>query len=298
MATPWVTAGLTIDDVLDQLYAAHSNHKLISPFVYDLIEDNDTPALTAAQKQTLARMIFVKYNDKWTRLWALGEAEYNPLYNNTLTETYTGSETIDTDTTDTGTVSTDRDTTSTGSISKDSDTTSTGTVSIDRDTTDTGTDATQVASTQTNTGTIADNGAGSRNDNIYGFNSSSAVGDTTHSTTDTNTRTNNLTEGLSGTTTETRNLAGTDDSTETRNLAGTEDITETRNLAGTDDSTETRNLAGTEDTDKTKDYTLTRNGMLGTTPQELIEAERTLWDWNIWDTVFKDLDSILTIDVY
>lgn len=44
---------------------------------------------------------------------------------------------------------------------------------------------------------------------------------------------------------------------------------------------------------------LTRKGNIGNiTKQELLEKERDVWEWQIWDVIFKDLDSVLTRSKY
>lgn len=227
MGVPW--ADLNISETLDIMYYAHSGNKIVSPLVNDFITASaqDDKSLTQTYRNTLARLVVVKYNDKWTRLWALGDEEYNPLYSDQVTETETIQGQHSKSGTDTGTVVTDHD--------------------------------------RTDTGTLTDQGTNSDQDNIYGFNSSSAVGANTNS--------------------------GTDNNTETRNLASTDDITETRNLADSETGTEssTRTLTKTG-----------RNGSMvsGTRVQDLITAEREVLQWNFWNVVFADIDEILALDIY
>ena len=45
--------------------------------------------------------------------------------------------------------------------------------------------------------------------------------------------------------------------------------------------------------------TLNRSGNIGvTTTQTMIKQERALWDWNYYNTVFKDIDNLLTLSIY
>ena len=45
--------------------------------------------------------------------------------------------------------------------------------------------------------------------------------------------------------------------------------------------------------------TLNRSGNIGvTTNQTMIKQERALWDWNYYNTVFKDIDNLLTLSIY
>lgn len=47
------------------------------------------------------------------------------------------------------------------------------------------------------------------------------------------------------------------------------------------------------------DTTLTRSGNIGvTTSQQMIQAQRELWYFKIFDIVFKDIDNILTLSIY
>lgn len=227
MGVPW--ADLNISEYLDIMYYAHSANKIVSPIVNDYIEASaqENLSLTQTYRSILARLVILKYNDKWSRLWNLGDEEYNPLYSDVVTETETIQGQHSKSGTDTGTIVTDHD--------------------------------------RTDTGTISDQGTNSDNENVFGFNSSSAVGANTSN--------------------------GTDSNTETRNLSSTDDVTETRNLADSETGTEssTRNL--------------TKNGRVGsmvsgTRVQDLIEAERNVLQWNFWDVVFNDIDQILALDIY
>ncbi len=179
LGVPW--AELDIANYLDIMYYAHSANKIVSPIVSDFVKasNQEDSSLSGTYRNTLARMVAIKYNDKWNRLWELGEEEYDPLYSDHISET----ETI------------------TGQHSKSG--TNTGTLVTDHDRTD--------------TGTITDQGSSSGDANIFGFNSSTSVGANEESATNSNTETRNLagTDDI----TQTRNLAdsetGTDSSTRT-----------------------------------------------------------------------------------
>ncbi len=101
----------------------------------------------------------------------------------------------------------------------------------------------------------------------------------------------NSTDGVtSGTTTN----ASSGSSTTTR--SGTD--TTTFNTADTDTGTQAV-ADGGSDSGSTK-HTLTRHGNIGvTTSQQMIESERAMWIWNFFhDTVFRDLDTTLTLNIY
>lgn len=73
----------------------------------------------------------------------------------------------------------------------------------------------------------------------------------------------------------------------------------------TDDSTITETGETKEVKDKinmnnsTEDRTLTRHGNIGvTTSQQMLQSEIQLWQWTFFNDVFKDIDTILTIQTY
>lgn len=119
--------------------------------------------------------------------------------------------------------------------------------------------------TTTDTGTVTDRNIVSENtdDSIYGFNSDLAVNsDKSHISTD-------------------------DTNTQTRDLNGTS----VRQDSGTDITSKT----GTE----TTEHDVTKEGNIGySTPQKLLREEFQLWARPFFDTVFADIDSLITIRVY
>ena len=65
------------------------------------------------------------------------------------------------------------------------------------------------------------------------------------------------------------------------------------------DETETRNLANSSESDGTQTRELTRSGNIGvTTSQQMIASERELWQWNYFNVVFHDIDSVLCLPIY
>jgi len=128
---------------------------------------------------------------------------------------------------------------------------------------DTGTIGREAANGRTDTGTVGNSGTDNTDNSVYGFNSSSAVNSDASNSTNNN--------------------------TETRNLAINETV----------DETETRNLANTSESDKSETRELTRSGNIGvTTSQQMIESERDLWQWNYFNIVFNDIDSLLCLPIY
>ena len=57
--------------------------------------------------------------------------------------------------------------------------------------------------------------------------------------------------------------------------------------------------AGSEIITIQNERVLTRSGNIGvTTSQQMIQSERDLWQWNFFESVFTDLDYVLTLQIY
>lgn len=64
-------------------------------------------------------------------------------------------------------------------------------------------------------------------------------------------------------------------------------------------TTENETETGTRTERETGTRTLTRSGNIGvTTSQQMLESEIKLWEWNFYETVFKDVDTVLTVPKY
>ena len=170
LAVPWVEDidGSTLDA---EYFYNISGQKTISPLVRRVLGTGTT--LTTEQKTSLATIIFKMFLLNWSKEYATLSLEYNPISNYDMTET----ETVENENS--------REKTNTGTQSNS------GTQSVNTTTT------------------------GSSADNVYGFNSENAVGDKTGTTggtvatsgTDSNTRTDNLSEGETGDSTTERTLS-------------------------------------------------------------------------------------------
>lgn len=80
-------------------------------------------------------------------------------------------------------------------------------------------------------------------------------------------------------------------------------IDESETETGTRTQTETGNRIETETGNRTQTETgnrkLTRSGNIGvTTSQQMLESEINLWQWNFYQTVYRDTDVVLTCPVY
>lgn len=223
LSVPWESE--SIDTELDIMYYSQYGEKTCSPLVTKRL--NTSGALTNAARLSIASAINTLFGYQWSKLYDTLSTQYNPIENYRMTETETIDAHVEGGNTDTGTISRD------ASNSR----TDTGTVTTDKD---------DVIS-----------------NDVYGFNSDSAV--------------------------------SSDGSTISN------DVTETHNLTFGDsvDETETRNLAATSETDTDSERTLTRYGNIGvTTSQQLLQSERDLWMWNFFQSVFDDINSVLTLPVY
>lgn len=259
---PWadlITDGLINQTDLDIGYYSVSANKLASPFILDISNNNDfdssvTP-ITSEVRAKIAGVIYSLFYRKWEHFWNIYTAEYNPINNYDMVET----ESVETSTSDiianTGTVTT----------------------VTDKDVRDTGTVTDVYDDDKTQTGTISDSGSSSSADNLFGFNSSTAVGHDTNSETIDNTRTGNIASTDDSTNTKTNNLTHTDDTTDT----------ETRNLYN--------NASGSREVSKE----INRSGNIGvTTTQRMIESELEVWKWSFFKSIFDDIDSVCCLDIY
>lgn len=269
LEVPWKD---DIDDTaLDlEYYGNISGQKFVSPLLCRILGDNDK--LTSANITTLANVLFAMFGKNWTELYATLSYEYNPISNYDMVETETSSGTTSDTLTHTGT----QNTTHTGTVGMSDTTTHTGT----QNTTHTGTVGTS------DNQTVNGSGTGSTENDVWGFNSSSAIEDNLSETETTNTNT------ATGSSTQTNNLTDA----RTDNLTDTVSSTQTNNLT----DARTDNLTDTGSGTHSDTRTLTRSGNIGvTTSQMMIQSQRDLWLWNfIYNVVFPDVDKVLTISTY
>lgn len=220
-----------VGTILDTEYMYNvSGQKNISPLVRTLLGANNT--LTGADITALSNILVGMFLLNWRKQYATLSMEYNPISNYDMTETETESGNTTGERTNGGTSTNVH----------------------------TGTQTTVDAETASGTA------QGTANNGVYGFNSSTSVGDTDASTNSTNST------QVNGTSTR------------------TDDLTDRR----TDDFTE--NSSGTHSANRR----LTRSGNIGvTTSQQMLESERNLWVWNFfYNVVFPDVDRVLTLSTY
>lgn len=247
-----------------QYHGNISGKKETSPLVDSLIVENN---LTENSKTMLAMSIFSIYSDKWNRLYNILSLKYEPIENYNMTETENTSSTNE---------NTDTITTNTTN-SNDVTETNTGTNTVNDSENTTGKNAI------TDSRTITENSSVTNNNSLYGFNSSTGVN----------------ADSQNGT--ETRNT--TDENTHNDDLKGTrtnersENINTSKVTAQKNDIKDVKD--GTHTENGSQDRTLTRHGNIGvTTSQQMLNSEIELWQWNFFNGVFKDIDTMLTIQTY
>lgn len=318
---PWADEEIAAQ--LDLIYYGNiSGSKLVSPLVERLMTGYK---LSAVETATLAGALMATNGARWSREWATRSAQYDPIENYRMVEEMVDDETV----TEYGRQDTRTDNLAHGETRTDNlahSETRTDNLQHSETRTDnlqhseTRTD--NLAHSETRTDNLSRRKTGTEtstpdvtvteNNDVYGFNSSSAVHDSkrTQSSDGTSTTTYNLTEtdtgtvGTQGSDTGTQSTQGSNtgtvgtqgSNTGTQGISGSD--TGTQSTQGTDTGTQT-NVASGSDT-STRNYQLTRSGNIGvTTSQQMLQSERDLWMWSFfYDVVFPDVDTVLTIPIY
>lgn len=261
-----------------EYYLSHSGEKETSLFYDRLLEHNDE---LYKSQQFCSAIIYAKFKDKWERIYSALNKSYEVTneYERSEEETFSGKDSVSiSETTDkTGSkqmVGTDTTTTTNKNVidtTKDTDNTtnSTETISTDKTVTNTSDD----------------------NNNVYGFNSSTAVGSDTSNSTNTE---HTVGEADKNKTTSTETLDGSEVYKETETLTGEEKLTKN----DTDTTEENEQKTGTNVADKT--HTLGKEISGHNAPvTELLEKEISFRDRQIfYDIVYKDIDSVIALQIY
>ena len=260
---PW-GSDATLAGQLDLVYLGnHSGDKYAAPLLQKDAED-----LTSAYKTQVLSAAYSIYKNKWTKLYQIQSAEYNPIENYSMTETHSGTDTK----TDTPTAWKDTEV-KTPSNWKETKEHKPGLSGYSETETQTPTDW-----EKTTEALNADNKS-TTDTSVYGFNSSDPV---PSAKTETELK-NKSTESQSGTYETEKKVEGCliDETSQTGTF-----------------TTETTK-SGTYKSETVYDTKLTRSGNIGvTTSQQMIQSEIELWQWLFFETVFKDLDQILTLSTY
>ena len=324
---PWTTDATT----LNRLYfGVHSGNKLVAPMIYSML-DKQTGALTSEAINMFANMAYQKYNKRWNALYETITAEYNPIENYNMIE----NETIDRDVSNSGSDTRTDNLTETLTKTGSEAITDSGTETLAKTGTDTnvrtgseqltkagseklqegGTTQTDPSDlTKTTTGTASGNTTTTEhevaafNSNIYQDSSKDTTQQATNLTETSTLSNETITHGK----TETQSFTNRTDTTSYNNLQdqethNTSDTTtfgkvETQtftNRADTTQNTGTQTIQKTDSETEDVERSLNRSGNIGvTTTQQMLQQERELWNYNFFDSVFEDLDKVLTLGVY
>lgn len=339
---------------LDIMFVSNYGNRNPSP-VLETIQEEYGRKLTDGELTVLATLLVEVYGHKWDKLGEIYDIEYDPIHNyldeweDTSDEEreLTGS-TTRTDTTEYGKVDTLSSTRtdnlqSARTIDEGVDQTRTDNLTEleTRNLTngDTRTDNLTQTSTYGKTSTRTDNlsevvdqdgtssNTGSDAENIYGFNSATAVGANTGSNSSSGSSTNDVTKTNTGTQAEalsgsdgvsntgTQSHTGTETGTVTTANTGTERVVTDRDVTDTTRDTGTRQVAQTDtlsgedttereqsvhDTETTgKDRSGRHFGNIGNlTSQKQILEEIALWKWNYVNAILEDVKEFCTLPVY
>lgn len=208
---PW--SSIMAGPQMDTLYFdTHSGERFSSRIITRRVGDDDS--LSSADRKTIATLVYARFGNQWTRLWATMNPTFDPLTNYKMEETVEGTEsstrTPDLTKGDTGTVQT------------------------------TGQDTRTPNLTRNGTGTVKDEGSGTNNNQngIWGFNSSESVPSDMSDgrVTNNNTTTRDLTDTETGTditdhtNTDTYNRSYTETGTDTTAGTSSRKLTRTGNI--------------------------------------------------------------------
>lgn len=263
LSVPWRTNSIDLDL---EYFGNHSGDKIISPLVSKLLVDDK---LTSDSITRLASIIFSLNGDNWSRLYSALQEEYKALQN------YNGDETRTVTTTDTGTDTFSHTSNETNTLNDSSSNTRTGSESLESSGSD----------SLSKTGTVGSQGSNLSDNNVFGFNSSSAVPSDNSNSSNNSTDTYNLSDKTSYGKKDTKVYNNVSDS-------GSHESTNTINNESSD--TETKNLQ------TNTNETFHREGNLGvTTSQQMLESEFELrMNYRFFDVVFADVDKTLALQLY
>lgn len=236
---------------LDVLFLSNWSMRTAAPLLNVLHDDDDSTMLTATELENLAGIVNGMYKHKWDKMMAVAELEYDPIHNyhDHLVEGIEYSEGID------------RTKGASGSNY------STRTDNLSEGVTD--------GRTLTETHNMTNSGSDSRDNGIYGFNSSTSVGDTDTSGTNSNTESGTITTVHSGTMTTTN--TGTQTNAGSNSYSGTEG----------------------EDTEGTKLREYTKSGNIGNiSTQKLLNEELDLWRYNFLCEMMRDVANLVSLPIY
>lgn len=289
---PWTEDSPDLDS-LDALYLyQHSGEKFVLPLMNMFVTDGK---LTQAGITACSTMAAALWYPKWTRLWTVMNAEYNPLENYNMHEEEdtdpTGTETTEISFTGTETDTNTKSGSETNTLAKAGTETKTRTES--------GTETDTLSHTGNDTvrtqGTAANN---KEHETIYGLDSTTGVPSSERTVnTDQSVTT---TPGVTDTNNKTFTNRQTSDVESYTNRQDTDTLTFTnRQDQNQKTFTNRKNTETKSFTDRNTHRELDRSGNIGTvTAQDMYLQELEVAKYNFWLQVFEDLDSTICLDCY
>lgn len=289
---PWSEDSPDLDS-LDALYIyQHSGQKYVQPLMNMFVTDGK---LTQAGITACSKMAAALWYPKWTRLWDVMTAEYNPLENYSMHE--------EEDTAPTGTETNEVTISGTETDTHTKAGTETETDSKSGTSTNTRTESGSEGRTLSHTGsdTVRTQGTAANNkehETIYGLDSTTGVpsSDRTVNTDQSVT----TTPGVTDTENKTFTNRQTQDVESFTNRQDTKELTFTnRQDQDTKTFTNRKNTEVKSFTDRNTHRELDRSGNIGTvTAQDMYLQELEVAKYNFWLQVFEDLDSTICLDCY
>lgn len=284
--------------LLDVMWLGRYGKKNPSPEV-EIVHDSVREVLSDEELTLLGQMILALYLNKWTKLKAIPELEYDPIHNylDRWEDHSAGwdkkDDSVIMQRTDTfgKSVSGDRTDTFGKSVSENRTDTFGKTVATN------GTRTDNLMETETINET--EQGSDSQADNVFGFNSASAVGSDTSSGSNSKTNTGSNSVANTGTQQNAQNVTegGTEGRVDTQTESGTQGRLETTTESGTQGRSETTtdNYAGSDNRDRNGEHI----GNIGNlTSQKMIGEEIELWKWNFINMVLEDVRDFCTLPIY
>lgn len=208
---------------LDIIFLSNWSMRTVAPIINLIHTSTDSDMLTDEELTSLASIVKGVYKHRWDKLMAVAEMEYDPIHNyhDHLVESIEYSEDVD------------------GSKS------ASGTTSKN----------------DTETHNMNNSGSVSNQDNIYGFNSSTAVGEGNNSGSNSNLESGTITDVQSGT--------------------------------SSNSETSSNDTAG----ERSREYTKTGNiGNIST--QKLLNEEIDLWKYNFIHEMMRDVANFVSLPIY
>lgn len=237
---------------LDIIFLSNWSNRLAAP-ILNVIHDesSESSKLSTEELALLADMLNGMYKHKWDKLMAAAISEYDPIHNysDDFEEHINYGEEVSNTKSSSGTTSNTR----TDNL------------------TDTKTDSRQIAETRN----LTNSGSNSTDNDVYAFNSATAVGDTESSGTHSDSESGTVTTNHSGAITETN--------------------TGTQTNSGSNSNSE----SGSNETMGEKTRTYTKIGNIGNiSTQKLLNEEIDLWQYNFLYEMMRDVINFISLPIY